>query len=537
MKDQDNDTCSPLHVPILLPPGRDTEVVSNLLDKEMIDFNICSSMKDLLNQISKGCGSFILGDEALSTSDLSSMFQILDQQPEWSDLPAIIFLERYRKWKSLNPIAKRRSLYLIQRPVKKMMVVVMVRTALQVRRRQYKTRDLLRDLRQANEKLNQRTHLLQQLALDLTNSEEKERLRIARILHDDLQQILVSAKIQAGMLTDYREKTGNIHTLYDTISRAIDSSRSLSHELNPAFLYGSDLGVILTKIADKMAEDYGLNIETNIRTETAKVAEGLKIFIFRTVQELLLNCAKHSRSDRVLLELIGRDNLLILTATDYGVGFDPVKKLKVCNGKKKGFGLFSIKERTEALGGSFQIESSPNNGSRFVLNVPVGAESSIHETESSIHEKGVEFSDMLNIAYLNDSEQEVEKKTAIRVIIADDHAIMRQGLASLLQNQPDILVAGQASDGAEAVELTLKLRPDVVLMDVSMPLLNGMEATRRIISEAPEVAVIGLSMHASEEVRQTMLEAGACEYLLKDRPASELLSAIKRSRKIIKPDS
>jgi signal transduction histidine kinase/CheY-like chemotaxis protein len=528
MKDQDNDTCSPLHVPIFLPPGRDTEVVSNLLDKEMIDFNICSSMKDLLNQISKGCGSFIFGDEALSKSDLSSMFQILDQQPEWSDLPAIIFLERYRRWKSLNPIAKRRSLYLIQRPVKKMMVVVMVRTALEVRRRQYQTRDILRDLRQANEKLNQRTHLLQQLALDLTNSEEKERLRIARVLHDDLQQILVSAKIQAGMLTDKSEMTENIHTLYDTISRAIDSSRSLSQELNPAFLYGSNLSVILTKMADKMAEDHGLNIETNIRTETVKVAEGLKIFIFRTVQELLLNCAKHSRSDRVLLELIGRDNLLTLIATDYGVGFDP-GKLKVCNGKKKGFGLFSIKERTEALGGSFQIESSPNNGSRFVLNVPV-------RTESLVHKKGVEFSDMLNIAYFNDSGQEVENKTAIRVIIADDHAIMRQGLASLLQNQPDILVAGQASDGVEAVELTLKLRPDVVLMDVSMPLLNGMEATRRIISEAPEVAVIGLSMHASEEVRQTMLDAGAFEYLLKDRPASELLSAIKRSRKSIKPE-
>jgi DNA-binding NarL/FixJ family response regulator len=128
----------------------------------------------------------------------------------------------------------------------------------------------------------------------------------------------------------------------------------------------------------------------------------------------------------------------------------------------------------------------------------------------------------------NISEQTVEKKTTIRVIIADDHAIMRQGLASLLQNQSDILVAGQASDGEQAVELALKLRPDVVLMDVSMPVLSGMDATRKLKTLAPEIAVIGLSMHASEEVRQTMIDAGAKEYLIKDRPASELLAAIKR---------
>jgi signal transduction histidine kinase/ActR/RegA family two-component response regulator len=512
-----------MRIPILLPTGRDAALVGGILEQKMIDFVICSSFNDLLEQIVDGCGPFILGDEAISEAELGRLLQALDQQPEWSDLPGLIFMGRYPRWKALTLIAARRSLNLIQRPVKKSMLIIMVRTALEVRWRQYQIRDLLQDLRLTNEKLGQRTHLLQQLALDLSNSEEKERRRIARILHDDLQQILVAAKIQAGMLMDSLsgEVAGSVHTLYDTISSAIDTSRSLSHELNPSFLYGNDLAGISKKMVDKMAANYGLNIKTNIKVKNGNVDENLKNFICRTIQELLLNCAKYSKSDHVFLEIIDRDNFLTIIMADNGVGFDP-KKLKIRGGNDGGFGLFSIQERIEALGGSFEVESSPNKGSRFVLNFPVTPKDSDKETR-------VNFSDMLDIAFLNDeSEEEIEKNTAIRVIIADDHAVMRQGLASLLQNQPDILVAGEASNGEQAVELALKLRPDVILMDVSMPVLSGMEATRRINLKAPEIVVIGLSMHASEEVRKSMIDAGARGYLLKDRPASELLSAIKK---------
>ncbi len=523
MKNKGDVTRELMRVPILLSNGCDVELVGHVLEKEMIEFVVCPSLSELLEQIVETCGLFILGDEVLSEIGIDRLMKTLDEQPEWSDLPAIIFLGRYPRWKALNLIAARRSMNLIQRPVKKSMFNIMVRTALELRHRQYQIRDLLLELRQKNEKLGRRTILLQQLALELTRSEERERSRIARILHDDLQQILVSAKIQTGMVKDSLngETGGSVHTLSETISRGIDISRSLSHELNPSFLYGSDLGAVLKKIAAKMAENYGLSITTAIEIETGNVTECIKIFVCRTVQELLLNCVKHSGSDRVSLEITGRDNFLIINATDYGVGFD-TEKLKIRGGREGGFGLFSIQERVEALGGSFHVESSPSNGSRFVLNVP-------DKTEDSENEKGVGYSDMLNIAFVdNDLEKKGDKKSVVKVMIADDHSVMRQGLASLLQNQPDILVIGEAADGEQAVELALKLRPDVVLMDVSMPVLNGMEATRRLNIEAPEIAVIALSMHISDEVRMKMMEAGARDYLLKDRPASELLSAIRR---------
>ena len=99
--------------------------------------------------------------------------------------------------------------------------------------------------------------------------------------------------------------------------------------------------------------------------------------------------------------------------------------------------------------------------------------------------------------------------TKIRVLLADDHEILRQGLAGLLEEEPDMEVIGQASDGQMAVELALRTKPDVIVMDVTMPRLNGVEATRRITAELPGVCVIGLSMHEQDEIAQAIREASA----------------------------
>jgi two-component system response regulator NreC len=115
----------------------------------------------------------------------------------------------------------------------------------------------------------------------------------------------------------------------------------------------------------------------------------------------------------------------------------------------------------------------------------------------------------------------------IKVLIADDHTIVRSGLNMLLSSEPDIEVVGEASDGAAAVEMVERLRPDVVLMDIGMPVLNGFEATRRIKERLPDVNVLVLTMHRSDEYFFEMLEAGASGYVLKGAETNELISAVR----------
>lgn len=118
-------------------------------------------------------------------------------------------------------------------------------------------------------------------------------------------------------------------------------------------------------------------------------------------------------------------------------------------------------------------------------------------------------------------------QAVLRVLIADDHRILREGLAGLLRNHPDMLVVGQAADGQEALELARRLRPDVIIMDVTMPRMNGIDATAAILQEMPEIRVIGLSMHEMQDMSQAMLAAGARAYLTKGGPSAELLKAIR----------
>jgi DNA-binding NarL/FixJ family response regulator len=118
-----------------------------------------------------------------------------------------------------------------------------------------------------------------------------------------------------------------------------------------------------------------------------------------------------------------------------------------------------------------------------------------------------------------------DRKT--RILLADDHSVVRSGFRALLSAQPDLEVVGEASDGRDAVEQTVLLKPDVVVMDVTMPNLNGIEATRRMAQEVPRVRVLALSMHKDAVYVREILRAGARGYLLKDSSEQDLINAVR----------
>jgi DNA-binding NarL/FixJ family response regulator len=115
----------------------------------------------------------------------------------------------------------------------------------------------------------------------------------------------------------------------------------------------------------------------------------------------------------------------------------------------------------------------------------------------------------------------------IRVLLADDHQIVREGLHALLGAEEDLQIVGEAREGRSAVQLVAQLKPDVVIMDIGMPGLNGMEATRQILEAAPGVKIVALSMHSDRRFIEGMFKAGAAGYLLKDAAFEELARAVR----------
>ncbi len=115
----------------------------------------------------------------------------------------------------------------------------------------------------------------------------------------------------------------------------------------------------------------------------------------------------------------------------------------------------------------------------------------------------------------------------IKIILADDHKVLREGLKSLLNQQKDIQVIGEADDGQAVVRLTRKLEPDIVVLDIGMPNMNGIQATQHIVAEVPDTKVLALSMHSDHQFVVKMLQAGASGYMLKDCAIEELVSAVR----------
>ncbi len=300
------------------------------------------------------------------------------------------------------------------------------------------------------------------------------------------------------------------------IDESIAASRSLTAELSPPILHEAGLNAGLEWLARRMAESQGLFVDLEMQ-ESGSLPEGPKILLFESVRELLFNVVKHANVRSAIVNLRRFDDSLQVVVSDRGKGFDPVT-LPPAGEAGRGFGLFVIRERLELMGGKFEVQSSPGRGSQFVLSLPVAPPEA---TKPRIFHEVV----LPGAQSITPVSSDLERK--IRVLLVDDHAVVRQGMANLLGDEPDIEVVGQAADGQEAVELASKLLPDVILMDISMPKLNGVEATRLICNGWPETRIIGLSMYEEADRARAMLDAGAVHYLTKSGPAHELLNAIR----------
>ena len=367
-----------------------------------------------------------------------------------------------------------------------------------------------------DERVAQRTAALMQsqtrlraLASQLSLAEERARRKLGTELHDYLGQMLVLCRLKLTKRYADGKPVSMAQQRRDAdriLQEAIAYTRSLVAQLTPPILREFGLVSALTWLGDQMKQ-HRLHVEITEGISSVDLPEEQAILLFQSVRELLMNVVKHAGSQRATLSIGLDQGRLSLTVCDNGVGFDAAQE-----SPGNHFGLFSIRERMEGIGGTFEVSSLPQQGTVARLSLPLVAD--LHATEKDPHQD-------MSLPALSRTAQ----TPTVRILMVDDHPLVRQGMRGVVEGFANMEVVGEASNGKEAVQLARDLRPDVIIMDINMPLMNGVEATKIIKAHSPEITVVGLSVNNDRQVQAAMKAAGASAYVTKD-VASEMLCEV-----------
>jgi DNA-binding NarL/FixJ family response regulator/signal transduction histidine kinase len=347
----------------------------------------------------------------------------------------------------------------------------------------------------------------------------EERNRLAREVHDTLAQGLTAIALQLDAATLLLPAGANAAPLVtearELTRRSLEEARRAVWGLHPSPLENRPLAEALEAEVGEFGRRSGVAASFELRGEALPLDAERATALFRIAQESLHNVEKHAQASRVRVELqfraadsleLGAESAAIfLRVADDGRGFAPEAVQQTAEG---GFGLCGMHERARLAGGTLEIESAPGWGTRLVAQMPLGRMPSAPEAEAP------------------PTEAAPASEAPIRVLIVDDHALARAGIRRLLDDTPAVVVVGEAADGLEGVEQALALRPDVVLMDLQLPRLSGVQAVRELRGHWPEARVLIVTTFAQDEHLFEALKAGARGYLLKDASRTELVQGI-----------
>ena len=372
-------------------------------------------------------------------------------------------------------------------------------------------------VRQRTQELVRSQERLRSLALQINLTEQRERRRLATNLHDYLAQLLALARIKIGQTR--QSMKGEIETIApklaetdDILEQCLHFTRTLMAQLSPAVL--RDLGLVpaFQWLAEQM-QLQGLKVDVHVHPSVLPTLDDSEAdLLFQAVRELLLNVRKHAQVPQATVSVAAaEDGPVVITVEDRGIGFDVKSMPHQHTGEH--FGLFSIQERMESVGGWCMVHAHPGSGTRIELGLLPSARD--HQVSQPTRRSHVGTGPIPR-----------KSNARWRVLLVDDHAMVRQGLRSILESYADLEVVAEAADGEEAVDLAVRYQPEIVIMDMNMPRVNGIDATRRIKEGAPHIVVIGLSVHTSPQSVEAFLNAGAAAVLSKEQAAEDLYRTI-----------
>ncbi len=342
------------------------------------------------------------------------------------------------------------------------------------------------------------------LAKQVLQAQEDERKRISRELHDEVSQTLVGVQLQLQVLA--KQAGARSIALARTVARtqrmvekSVDSIHSFARELRPPPLDERGLHAAMSTLVKAFAGKTGLSITFNAATDIPQLNQEVQTALYRVAQEAISNVVRHAGATEIEVSLTARPGAVCLIIRDNGSGFTVRDRFD--NDRRKRLGLIGMSERTKLVGGSLTIESVPGKGTTIHACVPFDRHLGINGTPSRL--------------------------CKINVLIADDHHLFRQGLRRVLEAESDIHVVAEAPNGRVAVEMTRLFKPDVVLMDAAMPVLNGLQATRQIQKVAAHSKVLILSASSEKIHAENALKLGAVGYLVKQSCSQVVTQAVR----------
>jgi len=392
------------------------------------------------------------------------------------------------------------------------------------------TRELERRIGERTKELVHTHDRLRALAHDLTLTEQRERQRIAEELHDYLAQMLVVTRLkirQADKMVSVQPASAILDEADHLVDQCLTYTRTLVAELMPPTLRQFGLAAGLHWLGEQMGHQ-GLRVGVDVPAMTPPLPEDHTALLYQCVRELLFNVLKHAGTKAAAVRMTQDDRGEIqIVVRDEGYGCDPEAVMESRGDK---FGLFSVRERMEALGGWMELESRAGGGTTVTLGLsanvspgwlsaspPAGPQRAVSGGIADPSPSSRQESMPLHAS---------RHPSPIRVLLVDDHAMVRQGLRSVLDGYSDLTIIAEAGDGEEAVALAKLLHPDLIVMDVNLPRLDGIEATKRIRTDRPDALIVGLSVNQAEHVVSAMKAAGAAAFLTKESAADHLYETI-----------
>jgi two-component system, NarL family, sensor kinase len=382
----------------------------------------------------------------------------------------------------------------------------------------------LSEIVDAHEAIKANEEALRQLSARLLELQDEERRRIARDLHDitgqklALQCIALSRVMRLLLPTANQEIKDSVAQCLELSNEISEEIRTLSYLLHPPLLDELGLPAAVKWYTQGFEKRTGIRVQVDIAKNLPRLRPDAEVALFRVVQESLTNVHRYSGSSTAHVRIRGERNDLRLEVGDAGKGMQ-IEKIKAPGGEiaPLGVGIQGMRQRIRQLSGQLEIVSKPGEGTLVVAALPVSELRLQIETdqEMACHDRdGRDKSGQNNGSHY-------------RILIADDHELLRRGVRSILDNETDLQVCGEAVDGADAVEKTLSLAPDLVILDINMPSLNGLAVVRQILHARPKTRILIFTIHDSEQTMQETALAGAHGYVSKGRAGRDLVAAVR----------